>query len=126
MELPSVIADSSIWIDHINSRHPGLEELLRRRRVVMHPMILGEIAMGSLKSRGAVLQELRKLPQALPASHAEVMAMVEWLELFNRGIGFVDAHLLASTRTIQDGSLLTRDRRLNEQAERLGIAYQSR
>jgi hypothetical protein len=120
----SVIADSSIWIDHIHRGHAELTKLLKRNRVAMHPMIYGEIVMGSLKSRATVLRELRKLPQALPVTHSEVTAMVEWLELFNRGIGFVDAHLLASTRLIAGGSLLTRDKRLHEQAQRLEIAYQ--
>jgi predicted nucleic acid-binding protein len=120
----SVIVDSSIWIDHIHGGHAELTKLLKRNRVAMHPMVYGEIAMGSLKSRTTVLWELRKLPQALPVAHSEVTAMVEWFELFNRGIGFVDAHLLASTRLIENGSLLTRDKRLQAQAERLQVAYQ--
>ncbi len=67
---------------------------------------------------------MMELPQAVAASHAEVVAMIEWLELHNKGIGYVDAHLLAATRLSEDGKLFTADRRLRAQAERLGLAYQ--
>lgn len=123
MAAASILADSAIWIDHFNSGDAHLTALLRRRRVVLHPMIIGELALGSLANRRVVLDELQMLPQARPASHSEVMAMIEWLELFNRGIGYVDAHLLAATRQLPSGRLWTRDKRLRAQAERLDVAY---
>ena len=118
-----VIADSSIWIDHINKGDPGLASLLKRRRIAVHPMIIGEVALGPITDRAIMLEELKKLPQAVPASHFEVMAMIEWLELFNCGIGYVDAHLIAATRQLTNGQLWTRDKKLQAQAERLGVAY---
>ncbi|MFL6859142.1 MAG: type II toxin-antitoxin system VapC family toxin [Allosphingosinicella sp.] len=119
----SIIADSSIWIDHFNNGDADFAPLLRRRRIVLHPMIVGEIALGSIAHRQRVLQELQKLPQAKPASHAEVMAMIEWLGLFNSGLGYVDAHLLAATQQLPKGLLWTRDKRLHAQAVRLGVAF---
>jgi predicted nucleic acid-binding protein len=119
-----IIVDSSIWIDHINKGDATLTELLSRRCVVMHPMIFAEVALGSIKQRKAVLGELLELPQAVAASHSEVIAMIEWLELHNKGIGYVDAHLLAATKLLEGGSLITRDKRLHAQAERLGLVYQ--
>lgn len=117
-----VLVDSSIWIDHINKGDPALELLLKRRRVVIHPMVIGEVALGSIANRALVLRELHALPQTRAASHSEVMAMIEWLQLFNRGIGYIDVHLLASAR--QDGGQIwTRDKRLHAEAERLGVAY---
>ncbi len=124
MAQPKVLVDSSIWIDHINKGDIGLAGLLKRRWVVMHPIVYGEIALGSIKSRKAVLEELQELPQTIVASHSEVIAMIEWLELHNKGIGFVDAHLIAAVRLIEGGTLLTRDKRLRVQAERLGLTYQ--
>ncbi len=118
-----VLADSSIWIDHINKGDALLAELLKQKRVVLHPMVLGEIAMGSLRQRKVILEELRQLPIVSSASNAEVMAMVEWHDLHNRGIGFVDAHLLASVHLAQNAKLLTTDKRLHAQAERLSVAY---
>lgn len=123
MATASVIADSSIWIDHINKGDPHLATLLKRRRIAMHQMIIGEVALGSIANRHIVLEELHALPQAQPAAHAEVMAMVEWLKLFNCGIGYVDAHLLAATRHLPEGRLWTRDKHLRAQAEQLGIAH---
>lgn len=118
-----VLVDSSIWIDHINDGDTLLAELLKQKRVVLHPIVLGEIAMGSLRQRKITLEELRQLPIVSSASNAEVMAMVEWHGLHNKGIGFVDAHLLASVHLMQNASLLTRDKRLHAQALRLGVAY---
>ena len=119
-----IIVDSSIWIDHINMGDPDLTAILKHGWVVMHPMVYGEIALGSITKRQALLRELRKLPQVEAASHSEVIAMIEWMELYNKGVGLIDAHLLASTRILPNGTLMTRDKRLQMQAERLGVAYQ--
>jgi predicted nucleic acid-binding protein len=118
-----IIADSMIWIDHLNKGDEALVTLIRRRRIRIHPMIIAEVALGSITKRGLLLQELKEFPAAPVASHIEVMAMIEWLELWSRGIGYVDAHLLASTRHVAGCALWTRDKRLQAQAERLGVAY---
>ena len=123
MNEPNILADSSIWIDHINRRDEHLAELLRRRRILLHPMIIGEIALGSIRERTTVLTELNELPQAAAVPHSEVVAMVEWLKLYSSGIGFVDAHLLGAARLISDGAIWTRDKRLHAAAARLGVAY---
>ncbi len=123
MPPPKVLVDSSVWIDHINKGDAELAGLLKRRWVVMHPIVYGEIALGSIKSRQAVLEELQELPQTIAASHSEVIAMIEWLELHNKGIGFIDTHLIAAVRLIEGGLIFTRDKRLHKQAERLGLAY---
>jgi predicted nucleic acid-binding protein len=123
MAFPSIIADSSIWIDHINQGDAELATQLKRRRIFLHPMIVGEVALGSIANRRKVIEELQNLPQARAAAHAEVMAMIEWLKLFNSGLGYVDAHLLAATQQLPNGLLWTRDKRLYTQAERLEVAY---
>jgi predicted nucleic acid-binding protein len=118
-----VIADSSIWMDHINKGNFELVGLMKQRRVRLHPMIIAEIALGSIKQRAAMLEELNAFPQVDTSSHSEVMAMVEWMKLFGTGVGYVDAHLLAATKQLHSGVLWTRDKRLHAQAERLHIAY---
>lgn len=123
MAAAHVVVDSSIWIEHVNKGDAELATMLKRGHVVLHPMIIGEVALGSIAERRLMLDELQALPQVRPASHAEVMAMIEWLELFSCGIGYVDAHLLAATRQLPNGRLWTRDNRLRTQAERLGVAY---
>lgn len=118
-----IIADSSIWIDHINKKNADLAAELKRGSILLHPMIIAEVALGSIANRAVVLEELRALPQARPAAHDEVMAMIDWLDLFNRGIGYVDVHLLAAARQLPAGRLWTGDKRLAAQAERLEIAF---
>lgn len=118
-----IIVDSSYWIDHINGGHAQMTDLLKQRRVLLHPMIYAEIALGSITSRRQLLQELQKMPYAPAASHAEVLAMIEWLEIYNAGIGYVDAHLLAATKQVSGALLWTKDKRLQMQAERLNVAY---
>ncbi len=123
MASPKVIVDSSYWIDHINGVRSQLVELLKRRKVLLHPMVYAEIALGSIKSRAHVLHELQEMPFAPAASHAEVVAMIEWHKIYNGGIGYVDAHLLATTLQVPGTVLWTRDKRLLKQAQRLNIAY---
>ena len=62
------------------------------------------------------------LPQAQTAEDSEVLALVETRRLSVLGLGWIDAHLLASTRLTRDARLWTRDGRLREAAEGLAIA----
>ena len=125
MARPSVLADTSIWIDHIAGKPTPLANLLKLRRVSLHPLVIGEIAMGSLRDRKPFIDELQQLPRIHVASNAEVMAMVEWLKLFGTGIGFIDAHLLAGVKMTDNATLLTKDGGLHAQADRLGVAFAS-
>lgn len=120
-----ILADTSVWIAHFRGLEVGLASRLAAGEVLAHPFVIGELAMGNLGQRAANLQFLNELPTAVPASHAEVMRLVERHRLFGLGIGFVDAHLLASCRLTPDASLWSRDRRLHETAEKLSLAHQS-
>jgi predicted nucleic acid-binding protein len=116
------LVDSGIWIDHLRSGDPDLHAALMAGRILGHPFVTGEIAMGSLKDRAEVLDRLKRLPQTGKARDKEVLDLVERRSLFGLGLGWVDAHLLASTLLTPDARLWTRDRRLHEAAERLGVA----
>ena len=117
-----LLADSAIWIDHIRKPNQALTAPLRRRMILTHPFVIGEIAMGSIARRTETLAALDKLPKAVPADHLEVMDLVDRHRLFATGLGFVDAHLLASVLLTPEAKLWTGDRRLREAAEQLGIA----
>lgn len=117
-----MLADSSIWIDHIREPNETLAAALRLRSVLTHPFVIGEIAMGSIKDRVGVLDPLLALRRATRADDSEVLALIDAKRLFGTGIGLIDAHLLASTLLTPDTRLWTRDRRLHEAAERLGVA----
>ena len=119
-----ILIDTSIWIDYFHKHDANVQRLLMAEAVVMHDMVIGEIALGSLKDRRSNLEFLRELPQVISASHAEVMAMVEWQKLSSSGIGYVDAHLLGTVYAADPEMellLWTRDKKLAEQARRLGI-----
>lgn len=118
-----ILIDASVWIDHFRRPIARVAELVEIKDVVSHPLIVGEVAMGSLPKRRATLRAMSKLPKLAQASHAEVMALIEWEQLFSQGIGFIDAHLLASVRFTDGCMLWTRDKRLHAQAQRLGLAY---
>jgi predicted nucleic acid-binding protein len=118
-----VLVDSSIWIDHLRKPIAEFYELLERHDVLAHPLLIGEIAMGSLKDRIPFLQSLSELPMAILAREEEVLRMVENEALYGLGIGYIDAHLLAATKLTPDAELWTRDKRLESIAEVLGLRY---
>ncbi len=118
-----IVVDSSIWIDHIHSEEPNLAPLLLREHALMHPHVLGEVALGSIKMREQVLHRFMLLPVPNVAKDGYVLHLIEHWKLWATGIGYTDAHLLASALLTPGGRLWTRDKRLFAQAERLGIAY---
>jgi predicted nucleic acid-binding protein len=117
-----ILVDTSIWIDHLRRADALLSSLLDAGRVLMHPYVFGELAMGDLRPRGTVLHSLSRLPEMLPARDSEVLALVDRQRLFGTGIGFIDAHLLTAVRLMPEATLWTRDQRLLAAAERLSLA----
>jgi predicted nucleic acid-binding protein len=116
-----ILADTTIWIDHFRSPDPELQRRLSNDEIVMHPFVVGELALGPLPDRRKVLAYLDHLPQLLPAQQSEVRQMVETRSLHNRGIGLIDAHLIAATLIETRTQLWTRDGSLRRVAHRLGI-----
>jgi len=117
-----ILADTSVWADHIRADDRTLTRLLDAGEVLMHPFVIGEIALGYLKQRDLILSRLERLPRAPTASVAEVLHLINGRGLAATGIGYVDAHLLASVRLIPGVGLWTRDKRLHAMAEQLGFA----
>jgi predicted nucleic acid-binding protein len=117
-----ILADTSIWVDHLRSGDDIMAGLLGSDRVLMHPFVRGEIALGQLRRRPDILQALDALPLAMMASDTEVYHLIEEARLFASGIGYFDAHLLAAVRLTGSAKLWTRDKRLALAAERLSVA----
>lgn len=118
-----VLVDTSVWVDHFRQGSLPLVGLLERDAVMMHPMVLGELACGTPPSRTQTLADLQRLQPAQQASIREVMAFVEHEQLFGLGCGLVDLSLLASTLMRPGASLWTLDKRLATLAERFGVAH---
>ena len=119
-----ILVDTSIWIDHLAEGESRLARLLEDESVLMHPFIMGELALGSLGRRDLVLGAMTLLPQVVRASHDEVMHFLHAERMFGKGIGYVDLHLLASTRLTPGTALWTKDRRLQALAHALDLAVE--
>ena len=111
-----------MWIDHLRKTDAILQALLNKDRVLAHPFVLGELAMGNLRQRDLFLAALGNLPQSVIAQEHEVLRFVSERGLFGVGIGYIDAHLLAGVQLTPGASLWTRDKRLREVAEKLALA----
>lgn len=116
-----IIIDTSAWIDHFRRRDASLSETIVDEDIVLHPYVWGELLLGGVPATGEVAEQLENLPRPPVASASEAAAFISRASLAGTGIGYVDAHLLVSAR-LAGGRVLTRDRRLREQAERLGVA----
>ncbi len=117
-----ILADTSIWADHFRSNVFHLAELLSVNNLVIHPFVIAEISLGSLRGQGKSISDLKSLPLTRVVDDAAVLHSIESLKLYSTGIGFVDAHILLSVK--QEGhDLWTRDKRLAAQAQRLGVHY---
>ncbi len=118
-----ILVDTSIWIDHFRHGLPTLELALESEQVLMHPWIVGELSLGNLRNREQILTYLQQLPETLLATTEEVQKLIRSARLFGRGIGFIDAQLLASARLTPGTTLWTADRRLHACAIELGVAW---
>ena len=117
-----ILVDTSVWVDHLRHGDVRLAALLEHQTVLAHPQVIGELALGQLRHRDAVLSELMELPRATVASDDEVLRLIERETLYGSGLGYVDAHLLAATRLTPGALIWTRDRRLLSAAEKLSLA----
>jgi predicted nucleic acid-binding protein len=116
-----VLADTTVWIDHFRSLDAELRRRLSNDEIVMHPFVVGELALGPLPNRRKILAYLDHLPRLRTAQQDEVRQMIEAHSLHNRGIGLIDAHLIAAVLIHPGTQLWTRDAALARVAARLGI-----
>jgi predicted nucleic acid-binding protein len=112
-----ILADTSVWIDHFRRGNKDLQKALNQGQVVIHPWIIAELALGSLRDRAKTLAMLDLLPQAGVAQISELRLMIEARHLYNLGIGLTDAHLVASVFLNPPTLLWTRDKQLRKVAE---------
>ena len=117
-----ILADTSIWIDHFRRSDLRLARFLDRGDVVMHPFVLGELALGYVPRIAEMIEDLRTLPRAIVADTDEVLKFIAHRKLSGSGIGYVDAHLLAAVALASETFLWTRDKRLYTAAQSLSLA----
>lgn len=118
-----ILLDTSVWIDHVSQKNDHLFELFKEGKILIHPFMIGEVALGSFRDYDMIIASLLEMPRPAVASEAEVLSLIGNRFLAGSGIGYVDAHLLASTRLTPESMLWTRDKRLRRVAEAMGVAY---
>ena len=117
-----IVVDTSVWVDYLIGGDPLLDELLDRESVLVHPFVVGEVAMGNLRNRAAVLNMLGDLPGIEVSTDEAILTFVAQENLGGTGLSFIDAHLLAATCRFGGAVLWTRDKRLHTVAQRFQIA----
>lgn len=117
-----ILVDTSIWIDHLRSGSPALAALLQTDAVCTHDFVIGELACGNLRRRAELLSLLQSLPRLSAATEDETLFFIEQQQLMGRGIGYIDAHLLAAA-VIRNIPIWTKDKRLKAIAEESAWAY---
>jgi predicted nucleic acid-binding protein len=122
----SVLVDTTVWIGFLSNRAPDAEELdglLSQDEVTGHAFVYGELLIGDKGGRRELLANYQRMDQAPVVPHRDVVAFVRDRELGGRGIGWIDAHLLASA-LVGRLRLWTADKPLATLARELGIAYE--
>lgn len=117
-----ILVDTSVWVQHFRRGLPDFAAALRGGHISMHPVVLGELATGTLLRRAQTLAALRALPSTRSGTHEECLDFIERHSLFGRGIGWNDVQLLVAAR-LSGHAFWSLDRRLAEAAEKLGVAY---
>lgn len=117
-----ILVDTSVWVDHLRASDKALIALLDAGAVLAHPFVIGELALGNLRQREIVLTALSDLPQASVATDLETLHFIDRHTLSGRGIGYIDAHLLAAVQLTAGAELWTKDKRLHGVAVELGLA----
>lgn len=117
-----VLVDTCVWVRHFRQRDPYLLNLLEDGEVLSHPLVVGELSMGSLKDRAQTLWSLSRLGRPPIATDAETQQMVDARRLWGKGIQWNDASILASA-VIGGVKLWTVDFRLSEIAAEMGVLW---
>lgn len=118
-----ILADTSVWIDHFRAGDKMLADLLERGQIVIHPWIVGELALGNLRNRDFTIDLLNGLPHVSIVDHQFLLNLISQERLHGLGVGYVDLQLMAAVRDTPDTLLWTRDRRLDGIAARLGMRF---
>ena len=117
-----ILADTSVWADHLRAADALLTACLEVQEILWHPFVIGELAMGSMPRYDATLASLNNLKQIEVARPDEVLHLIRQHRLMGTGIGYIDAHLLASVKLVPGTQFWTRDKRLRRAAEVMGLA----
>lgn len=118
-----IVADTSVWIDHLRKTNPHMRMLLNDGVILQHTFIVGELSVGNLPDRANTLAMLRGIIRIPVPPEEKYHEFLERERLAGSGLGFVDINILAALDRQPGIRLWTRDKRLADHATRLGFAY---
>jgi predicted nucleic acid-binding protein len=119
-----ILPDTSVWIDHFRGGEKILAKLLGGSDLLLHPYVIGELALGHLPRRAETVAGLLLQLQAPIVTPEDILVFIDRWQLAASGLSYVDVQLLASIGTMTDAKLWTFDKRLHATAERLGLALE--
>ena len=119
-----ILVDTSVWVDHLRAGDDGLASVLGNSLVLTHPFVIGELACRNLRNREEVLRLLQHLPRASVVRDDEVLYFIDRHRSMGRGVGYIDAHLLAAVALTGSSRLWTRDQRLAAVARELDLGFE--
>jgi hypothetical protein len=99
----------------------GVTEKSSLVREALKAFVVGELALGNLRQRPMILNSLSDLPRSA-SPDTKALQFIEQYSLFGRGIGYINAHLLAGVRLTAGAALWTNDTRLTKVAQRMALA----
>jgi predicted nucleic acid-binding protein len=115
-----ILVDTAVWIDHLHAVEPHLVELLGNDDAGCHPLVIEELALGSITQRDVVLDMLANLYQFPVLTHDEVLQIVDQRRLWGRRLSPADANLVGSASLVGGARLWTRDKRLKAVCQEIG------
>src|SRR5262249_44469608 len=116
------------WIRFLAGNEPyarGFRPSAHRRGSPRHDFVHGELPIGDRGGRGEFLATYKTMQKAPSIPNSDVVKFVRHRSIYGRGIGWIDAHLLAAA-IVAHCTLWTADRPLAALAHDLGAAYQLR
>jgi predicted nucleic acid-binding protein len=120
-----VLVDTSIWIRFLAGTEPyasKLDRLLSNNEALGHDFVYGELLIGDRGARSKLLADYKLMNQATLVANLEVVEFVRHHKINGLGIGWIDAHLLASA-IVAGSRLWTAHRPLAAIAQGIGVAY---
>lgn len=118
-----ILADTSVWVDHLRAGNRRLADLLSSSAVCCHPMVTGELACGNLRHRKEIISLLHAQPTLDHVTDDEILFFIEKHHVHGKGLGLVDMHLLSSCQ-LAGARLWTLDKRLKQASSRIGVGFE--
>ena len=119
-----VLVDTSVWINHLRKGDAKLDSLLMEGKAATHEFIIGELACGNFRNYDEIIGLINNLHGSKKVTIEEYLLFIRKNKLNGKGIGFVDIHLLVSSK-LSGYPLFTYDKKLLIVAKQLRLAYES-